>query len=147
MFWVNRTVKKQMPKVFFQKKRRKHLLSLLLLTYYYYYYLLIIIIIIIVTYYYYLYYLFHLRGSSSFATVTQPSYLLSFPTSGQAEGGSCEVTRTIGVAASRGGRSSPWGHLPSLAAVVSRATAINALMALCLTDKYNVHTLFYYNVL
>ena len=119
-----------MPKVFFQKKRRKHLLSLLLLTYYYYYYyyyLLIIIIIIIVTYYYYLYYLFHLRGSSSFATVTQPSYLLSFPTSGQAEGGSCEVTRTIGVAASRGDRSSPWGHLPSPAAVVSRATAINAL--------------------
>ena len=145
-----------MPKVFFQKKRRKHLLSLLLLTYYYYYYyyylLIIIIIIIIVTYYYYLYYLFHLRGSSSFATVTQPSYLLSFPTSGQAEGGSCEVTRTIGVAASRGGRSSPWGHLPSLAAVVSRATAINALAtnigwALCLTDKYIVHTLFYYNIL
>ena len=115
-----------MPKVFFQKKRRKHLLSLLLLTYYYYYYLLIIIIIIII-YYYYLNYLFHLRGSSGFATVTQPSYLLSFPTSGQAEGGSCEVTRTIGVAASRGDRSSPWGHLPSPAAVVSRATAINAL--------------------
>ena len=117
-----------MPKVFFQKKRRKHLLSLLLLTYYYYYYLLIIIIIIIIIYYYYyLNYLFHLRGSSGFATVTQPSYLLSFPTSGQAEGGSCEVTRTIGVAASRGDRSSPWGHLPSPAAVVSRATAINAL--------------------
>ena len=138
MFWVNRTVKKTNAKSVFPKEKEKtliiiiitYLLLLLLLTYYYYYYyyyLLIIIIIIIIIYYYYLNYLFHLRGSSGFATVTQPSYLLSFPTSGQAEGGSCEVTRTIGVAASRGDRSSPWGHLPSPAAVVSRATAINAL--------------------
>ena len=54
--------------------------------------------------------------------VSSPSH----PAAGRREG-SCGVTRTIGVAASRGGRSSPWGHLPSPAAVVSRVTAINAL--------------------
>ena len=57
------------------------------------------------------------------------SHLISSPShpAARRREGSCGVTRTIGVAASRGGRSSPWGHLPSPAAVVSRATAINAL--------------------